>query len=88
MLDLGRRRVYGTEEAEFIIFEAKVALGCCDLCKVVKHDYSKYRLTMFRLLSFGATHHSGYSLFAVGIVPLISRVPLNAQEMFCLRSRE
>ena len=85
MLDLGRWRVYGTEEAETIIFGAKVALGCCDLCKVVKHEYSKYRLTTFRLLNYAAMHHSVYSLFAVGIVPQISRVPLNAKEMVCLR---
>ena len=85
MLDLGRRRIYGTEEAELIIFGAKVALGCCDLRKVVKHGYSKYRLTTFRILSFAAPHHSGYSLFAVGIVPQISRLPLNAQEMVRLR---
>jgi hypothetical protein len=85
MLDLGRWGVYGTEEAEFIIFGTKVVLGCCDLRKVVKHGYSKYRLTTLRLLNYAATHHSGYSLFAVGIVPQISRVPSNMQELFLLR---
>jgi hypothetical protein len=88
MLDLDRWRVYVTEEAEFITLGTKVFLSCCNLRKVVKHGYSKYRLTTFRLLNYAAMHHSGYSLFAVGIVPQISRVPLNAQELFCLRLRK
>ena len=87
MLDLGRRRVYGTEVAEVIIFATKVLLGCCDLREVVKHGFSKYRLTILRLLNYAATHHSGYSLFAVGIVPQVSHLPLNSQELFCLPIR-
>ncbi len=88
MLDLGRRRIYGIEEAEFIILGMKIFLDCCDLGKVLKHVYSKHRLMTFRLLSFAAPHHSGYSLFAVAIVPQISRVPLNAKELVCLRLRK
>ena len=88
MLDLGRWRVYGTEEAETIIFGAKVPLGCCDLCKVVKHEYSKYRLTTLRSHSYAAMKHSGYSLFAVGSVPQVSNVPLKAQELVRLQLRK
>ena len=80
MLDLGRRCVYCTVEAEFVILGMKVVLGC-DLRKVVKHEYSKYRLTTLRLLSYAVMHHSGYSLFAVGIVPHVSPVPSNPQEL-------
>jgi hypothetical protein len=85
MLDLGRRCVYCTEEAEFVALGMKVVLGCCDLRKVVKHEYPKYRLTTLRLLSYAATHHSGYSLFAVGIVPHVSPVASNPQELVYLR---